>query len=215
MQVSFQLQGFPCRRRGGGLVLTAPLRVGPSASSGAQPMRNRRPSSSPIERLRTAIDCLPVATREAMLAGVLASERIIVGAYTDGRGGVCPMLAAHRAGARTDFLSFARAWDRFARSRGASRSATEREVRDPRDAPARQPGRGRRPGARPRDRRAPQPSGRRPSPHAAARRRARSRRRDPRTPSVRASSSRGTRAAAASRAEARASPRARLSADEP
>ena len=63
-----------------------------------------------------------------MLSGVLASERIIVGAYTDGRGGVCPMLAAHRAGARTDFLSFARAWDRFARSRGASRSATDREV---------------------------------------------------------------------------------------
>jgi hypothetical protein len=91
-------------------------------------MRNRRPSSSPVERLRTAIDCLPVATREAMLAGVLASERVIVGAYTDGRGGVCPMLAAHRAGARTDFLSFARAWDRFARSRGASRTATRREV---------------------------------------------------------------------------------------
>jgi hypothetical protein len=91
-------------------------------------MRNRRPSSSPVERLRTAIDCLPVATREAMLAGVLASERIIVGAYTDGRGGVCPMLAAHRAGARTDFLAFARSWDRFARSRGASRTATEREV---------------------------------------------------------------------------------------
>jgi hypothetical protein len=108
--------------------LTAPLRDGPSASSGAHTMGNRRPSSSPVERLRTAIDCLPVATREAMLAGVLASERIIVGAYTDGRGGVCPMLAAHRAGARTDFLAFARSWDRFARSRGASRTATEREV---------------------------------------------------------------------------------------
>jgi hypothetical protein len=92
-------------------------------------MRNRRPESSPIERLRLAIDCLPVATREAMLAGVLASERIVVGAYTDGRGGACPMLAAHRAGGRTDFLSFAKAWDRFARSRGAAREATEREVR--------------------------------------------------------------------------------------
>ncbi len=64
-----------------------------------------------------------------MLAGVLASERVIVGAYTDGRGGVCPMLAAHRAGAPTDFLSFARAWDRFARCHGARRPATEREVR--------------------------------------------------------------------------------------
>ena len=58
---------------------------------------------------------MPVVTREAMLAGVIASERILVGAYTDGDGGVCPMLAAHRAGGRTDFISFAKAWDRFAR----------------------------------------------------------------------------------------------------
>ena len=92
-------------------------------------MRKRRTSSSPIERLRLAIDCLPVATREAMLAGVLASERVIAGAYTDGRGGVCPMLAAHRSGGRTDFLSFAKSWDRFTRCRGSSRPATERELR--------------------------------------------------------------------------------------
>jgi len=93
-------------------------------------MRNRRrQSTSPVERLRTAIDCLPVATREAMLAGVLANPRIIVGAYVDGRGGVCPMLAAHREGARTDFLSFARSWDRFARAGGRPRRATDREVR--------------------------------------------------------------------------------------
>jgi len=93
-------------------------------------MRNRRrQKSNPVERLRTAIDCMPVATREAMLQGVLASERIIVGAYVDGRGGVCPMLAAHRAGARTDFLSFARSWDRFARAGGKPRTASERELR--------------------------------------------------------------------------------------
>jgi len=94
-------------------------------------MRNRRrQNSSPVERLRTAIDCLPVATREAMLAGVLANERIIVGAYVDRSGGVCPMLAAHRAGARTDFLSFARSWDRFARASGDKpRAASAREVR--------------------------------------------------------------------------------------
>lgn len=93
-------------------------------------MRNRRRhNSSPVERLRTAIDCLPVATREAMLAGVLTNERIIVGAYVDGTGGVCPMLAAHRAGARTDFLSFARSWDRFARAAAKPRPASEREVR--------------------------------------------------------------------------------------
>jgi hypothetical protein len=91
-------------------------------------MRKHRPSSSPIERLRLAIDCMPLATRKAMLSGVLASERILVGAYTDGQGGVCPMLAAHRTGGRTDFISFAKAWDRFARARGAGRPATARET---------------------------------------------------------------------------------------
>jgi len=93
-------------------------------------MRNRpRHTSSPVERLRLAIDCLPVGTREAMLAGVRANPRIIAGAYVDGDGGVCPMLAAHRAGGRTDLLSFARSWDRFTRARRGSRAATEREVR--------------------------------------------------------------------------------------
>jgi hypothetical protein len=72
---------------------------------------------------------MPVATREAMLEGVRQSERILVGAYVDGRGGVCPMLAAHRCGGRTDFLSFAKSWDRFGRSRGGARAATAREVR--------------------------------------------------------------------------------------
>ena len=92
-------------------------------------MRARRPDTSNVERLRLAIDCMPVATRKAMLAGVRANERIIVGAYVDGRGGVCPMLAAHRAGGRTNFLSFAKSWDRFARARGRARVATERELR--------------------------------------------------------------------------------------
>jgi hypothetical protein len=82
----------------------------------------------PIEDLRRAIDCLPVRTRVAMLEGVRGNE-IIAGAYTDRRGGVCPMLAAHRCGGRTDFLSFARAWDRFTRARGRARRATVREVR--------------------------------------------------------------------------------------
>jgi hypothetical protein len=92
-------------------------------------MRNRHRHSSPIERLRLAVDCLPIATRRAMLEGLEINERIIAGAYTDGSGGVCPMLAAHRAGGRTDFLSFAKAWDRFARTKGKPRPATDREVR--------------------------------------------------------------------------------------
>ena len=50
-------------------------------------MRNRHRHSSPVDRLRLAVDCLPVATRRAMLEGVQANERIIVGAYTDGQGG--------------------------------------------------------------------------------------------------------------------------------
>jgi hypothetical protein len=90
-------------------------------------VRSVRKARDPISRLRTAIDCLPARTREAMLEGV-RTERIVVGAYTDGRGGICPMLAAHRHGGRTSFVSFARAWDAFARTK-TIRRATEREVR--------------------------------------------------------------------------------------
>jgi hypothetical protein len=93
-------------------------------------MRNRRRhAADAVERLRLAIDCMPVATREAMLAGVRGNDRVIVGAYVDDRGGVCPMLAAHRCGQRTDFLTFARSWDRFTRAGRASRQATPRELR--------------------------------------------------------------------------------------
>src|SRR3954454_18270180 len=81
---------------------------------------------SALEDLRLAIDCLPRRTRTAMLDG-MSSNEIIVGAYTDRLGGVCPMLAAHRCGGRTNFISFARAWDRFARVR-RPRKATEREL---------------------------------------------------------------------------------------
>lgn len=95
-------------------------------------MRKRRPRSSrqtgQLTGLRLAIDCMPVATREAMLAGVRESDRVISGAYVDENGGVCPMLAAHRRGGRTDFLSFARSWDRFTRARGKARVATDREL---------------------------------------------------------------------------------------
>ena len=63
-----------------------------------------------------------------MLEGV-ESNRIIVGAYTDKSGGVCPMLAAHRNGGRTSLASFARAWDRYTGVRGRrARPATEREL---------------------------------------------------------------------------------------
>jgi hypothetical protein len=62
-----------------------------------------------------------------MLDGIGANE-IIVGAYTDRDGRVCPMLAAHRSGGRTSLASFARAWDRYTCAR-RPRPATEREVR--------------------------------------------------------------------------------------
>src|SRR3954452_907878 len=86
------------------------------------------PRTRPARDLRTAIDCLPLKTRNAMLGGV-ESNRIIVGAYTDRSGGVCPMLAAHRNGGRTSLASFARAWDRYTGVRGRRpRPATEREL---------------------------------------------------------------------------------------
>jgi hypothetical protein len=86
--------------------------------------RKRRDS----DRLRHVVDCLPYDTRVAMLQGLQRYDRIIVGAYSDRSGGVCPMLAAHRCGGRTSFISFARAWDRFTRAKRA-RTATERELR--------------------------------------------------------------------------------------
>lgn len=83
-----------------------------------------------IEDLRLAIDCLPRSTRVAMLEGIRSNE-IVVGAYSH-TGGICPMLAAHRAGGRTNLISFARAWDRFAFGPSRStrpRRATQRELR--------------------------------------------------------------------------------------
>jgi hypothetical protein len=90
-------------------------------------MRTKRRAT--IEELRTAIQALPRTTRIAMLEGI-REDRIVVGAYTHG-GGICPMLAAHRRGGRTNLISFARAWDRFAFA-GARvtrpRPATAREL---------------------------------------------------------------------------------------
>jgi hypothetical protein len=83
------------------------------------------------ERLRTTVDFLPPETKRAMLAG-LERNRIITGANTDRRGGMCPMIAADRnafeAGPMADI--FASVWDSY---NGACilnrRDATERDLR--------------------------------------------------------------------------------------
>src|SRR3712207_8601275 len=86
-------------------------------------MRRRRHRRY-AEDLRRAVDCLPRGTRVAMLES-LDDERIIVGAYTDGEGGMCPMLAAHRNGGRTNLAS-------FAPPRGSyTHATTKRQARDP------------------------------------------------------------------------------------
>jgi hypothetical protein len=85
-----------------------------------------RSRKAAIQDLRRAVDCLPLRTRLAMLQGVREHD-IIAGAYTDRHGGVCPMLAAHRHGGRTSFITFARTWDRFTGARRA-RLATQREL---------------------------------------------------------------------------------------
>ena len=77
--------------------------------------------------LRRAVDCLPLHTRQAMLRGIDANT-IIAGAYTDRDGDVCPMLAAHRNGGRADFITFARAWDRFTGAGKRPRDATRHEL---------------------------------------------------------------------------------------
>jgi hypothetical protein len=81
------------------------------------------------QRLRNSVNAMPNGTKEAMLRGIRAN-RVIVGAYTDKRGGVCPMLAAHRNGGRTNFGTFARAWDAFTgANQRKPRRASRREVR--------------------------------------------------------------------------------------
>jgi hypothetical protein len=55
----------------------------------------------------------------------LRRERVIVGAYSDKLGGVCPMLGAHRHGGRTECAEFALAWDAFT---GATRPREATEV---------------------------------------------------------------------------------------
>jgi hypothetical protein len=78
-------------------------------------------------RLRHAVEALPTHTKQGMLKGI-QTNRVVVGAYTDKRGGVCPMLAAHRNGGRTNFGAFARAWDAYIGAK-KPRRASAREVR--------------------------------------------------------------------------------------
>jgi hypothetical protein len=88
----------------------------------------RRKARNPAQRLRLAVDALPRRTRAAMLRGIAGND-VAVGAYKDkASGAICPMLAAHRNGGRTNLASFARAWDRFTGAR-RPRLATGREVR--------------------------------------------------------------------------------------
>ena len=81
------------------------------------------------QRLRNAVYAMPAKTKAAMLRGI-RTNRVIVGAYVDKRGGVCPMLAAHRNGGRTNFGTFARAWDAYTgANQRKPRRASRREVR--------------------------------------------------------------------------------------
>jgi len=72
------------------------------------------------ERLRFAVNSLPPETRRAMLDGI-ERNRIVTGANTDRRGGVCPMLAADRESFNVTPLAeiFATAWDRYTGTGGA------------------------------------------------------------------------------------------------
>jgi hypothetical protein len=79
--------------------------------------------------LRSSIDTLPERTRKAMLTG-LGNNTVITGAFSDGKGGACPMLAAQREAGSTRAMSFPEAWDRFTGVHGRyiTRQATQDEV---------------------------------------------------------------------------------------
>ena len=81
-----------------------------------------------VVELRRSIDSLPERTRRAMLIGI-ENNTVIAGAFSGG-GGICPMLAAHRAGGRASCISFPDAWDRFTGvwGRNIVRPATQYEI---------------------------------------------------------------------------------------
>jgi len=92
-------------------------------SAGIRERHQRRQAHA----LSRAIRGLSSDTRRAMLVAIEADD-VIVGAYTDRSGRVCPMLAAYRRGARTDAVgAFPRAWDAFGQAR-RPRLATTREL---------------------------------------------------------------------------------------
>lgn len=78
------------------------------------------------QALSRAIAEMPNETRRAMLDAA-ETEELIIGAYTDRRGRMCPMLAAHRRGGRAQVGTFPRAWDSFGHAH-RPRAATEREL---------------------------------------------------------------------------------------
>jgi hypothetical protein len=61
------------------------------------------------------------------MLGAVQDEILIVGAYADRRGRICPTVAAFRRGARCCVGAFPRAWDEFAQAR-RPRLATPREL---------------------------------------------------------------------------------------
>lgn len=78
------------------------------------------------QALSRAVHKLPASTRTAMLAAA-RNDVLIAGGYTNRDGDICPMLAAHRRGARTDVGRFPLAWDEFTRAK-RPRPATAREL---------------------------------------------------------------------------------------
>lgn len=78
------------------------------------------------QTLCRAVHELPASTRRAMLTAT-REQVLITGGYTNRHGDICPMLAAHRRGARTDVGQFPRAWDQFTQAR-RPRQATAREL---------------------------------------------------------------------------------------
>lgn len=96
------------------------------AIKGLTARRAARGDRHRAQALRRAVADLSPDTRRAMLAAIEHDE-LIVGAYCDYRGRICPMLAAHRRGARTAVGNFPGAWDDFADAR-RPRPATQREL---------------------------------------------------------------------------------------
>ncbi len=137
----FSGREFVAGVRGRGLRLAATASDGwtqAKAAAGTAYAKPPPPHQHAVERLRLAIDCMPWR-RARRCSEECAATSASSSARMRRRGGVCPMLAAHRRGGRTDFLVVRQVLGPVRSRRRASRAGDRARAADPRRAAGGEP----------------------------------------------------------------------------